>query len=482
MNLLLTLGSKIMASILLCFILCFSSLSVSLSEVVVLPLTHSLPKFNSTQLLFKSLSIHSSIRFQQHQQRKQNQSQQISIPLSDVGGYFLSITTGSNPSKSISLVMDTGSHIVWYPCSPYKCFRCKTPPKLLKPPKNASVSCSSPACPAAHRSKFPDPSDICAVAGCPIKRIDNSDCDSYSCPPFYLAYGDGSIIARLYKDSATVPTSSVPSLIPNFTFGCAHKAINEEVGVAGFGPGLLSLPSQLATVYPQVSKGFSYCLGDSSSNTSEIPSSSALFLGLKDDSGNSSTEFAYTPILDNPSHPYYYMVGLEGISVGKKYIAAPEIVKRVDQNGDGGTIVDSGSTMTMLPKSLHDSVVAELDRFNNERAKVIEDKSVFERCYYFDGDMMNMNLPDVVLHFVGNGSSVTIPRGNYLVEIDPEKNDPKQRHSACLTFKNAGDKIGGTGAVFGYFMQLGFEVVYDLANKRIGFGKQPCKALLDKVK
>ena len=168
--------------------------------------------------------------------------------------------------------------------------------------------------------------------------------------------------------------------------------------------------------------------------------------------------------------------------MGKKYIAAPEIAKRVDQNGDGGTIVDSGSTMTMLPKSLHDSVVAELDRFNNERAKVIEDKSVFERCYYFDGDMMNMNLPDVVLHFVGNGSSVTIPRGNYLVEIDPEKNDPNQRHSACLTFKNAGDKIGGTGAVFGYFMQLGFEVVYDLANKRIGFGKQPCKALLDKVK
>ena len=86
MNLLLTLGSKIMASMLLCFLLCFSSLSVSLSEVVVLPLTHSLPKFNSTQLLFKSLSIHSSIRFQQHQQKKkqnqnQNQSQQISQSL-----------------------------------------------------------------------------------------------------------------------------------------------------------------------------------------------------------------------------------------------------------------------------------------------------------------------------------------------------------------------------------------------------------------
>ena len=44
--------------------------SVSLSEVVVLPLTHSLPKFNNTQLLFKSLSIHSSIHFQQHQQKK----------------------------------------------------------------------------------------------------------------------------------------------------------------------------------------------------------------------------------------------------------------------------------------------------------------------------------------------------------------------------------------------------------------------------
>ena len=78
MNLLLTLGSKIMASMLLCF----SSLSVSLSEVVVLPLTHSLPKFNSTQLLFKSLSIHSSIRFQQPQQKKQNQNQNQSQQIS----------------------------------------------------------------------------------------------------------------------------------------------------------------------------------------------------------------------------------------------------------------------------------------------------------------------------------------------------------------------------------------------------------------
>lgn len=482
MYLLLTLGSKIMASMLLCFLLCFSSLSVSLSEVVVLPLTHSLPKFNSTQLLFKSLSIHSSIRFQQHQQKKQkqnqNQSQQISIPLSQVIAYHLSITTASNPSQSISLLMDTGSHIVWFPCSPYKCFRCKTPPTLQKPPKNASVSCNSPACPAAHSSRFRSTSDICAIAGCPIKLIDNFGCDSYSCPPFYLAYGDGSIIARLYKDSASIPTSSVPFLIPNFTFGCGHKAINEEAGVAGFGPGLLSLPSQLATVYPQVSKGFSYCLGDSTSNNSEIPSSSALILGLKDDSGNSSTEFAYTPILDNPRYPYYYMVGLEGISVGKKYIAAPELLKRVDQNGDGGTIVDSGTAMTMLPKSLHDSVVAELDRFNNERAKVFEEKSRFERCYYYDGELKNMNLPTVVLHFVGNGSSVTIPRINYLVE----SYDENKRPVACLTFKNGGDRIGGPGGVFGCFMQLGFEVVYDLVNKRIGFGKQPCKAVLDKVK
>ncbi|KAF3953596.1 hypothetical protein CMV_020978 [Castanea mollissima] len=412
--------------------------------------------------------------------KKQNPSQQISIPLSQVIAYHLSITISSNPSQSISLLMDTGSHIVWFPCSPYKCFRCRTPPTVLqKPPKNASVSCNSPACPAVHFSRFRSTNDICAIAGCPIKLIENSDCDSYSCPPFYLSYFDGSVIARLYKDSASIPTSSVPSLIPNFTFGCAHKAINGDVGVAGFGPGLLSLPSQLATVYPQVSKGFSYCLGESSSNYSEIPSSSALILGLKDDSGNSSTEFAYTPILDNPSYPYYYMVGLEGISVGKKYIAAPELLKRVDQNGDGGTIVDSGTMMTMLPKSLHDSVVAELDRFNNERAKVIEEKTRYERCFYFDGELKNLNLPTVVLHFVGNGSSVTMSRINYLVESYDEEN---KRPFACLTFKNGGYRIGGPGGIFGCYMQRGIEVVYDLVNKRIGFGKQPCKAVLDKVK
>nr|AFJ66188.1 hypothetical protein 7G9.1 [Boechera stricta] len=62
---------------------------------------------------------------------------------------------------------------------------------------------------------------------------------SYPCPPFYYAYGDGSLVARLYSDSLSLP----PVSVANFTFGCAHSTLAEPFGVAGFGRGRLSVPA-----------------------------------------------------------------------------------------------------------------------------------------------------------------------------------------------------------------------------------------------
>ncbi|KAM3734853.1 hypothetical protein ACB098_10G045300 [Castanea mollissima] len=489
-----------MASLLLCFILCFSSLSVTLSEqLLLLPLTHSLSKnqFNSTHQLLKSTSTRSSMRFHHHHHHKKlnKQQQQLSLPLSPGSDYTLSFTIGSNPPQPISVYMDTGSDLVWFPCSPFECILCEgkstttTPPPKLS--KNATVSCKSPACSAVHTSL--SSSDLCAISHCPLDYIETSDCSSFSCPPFYYAYGDGSLIARLYKDSLSVPTSSsVPSmLLPNFTFGCAHTALGEPIGVAGFGPGLLSLPAQIATVSPQLGNRFSYCLVSHSFNHYRVHRPSPLILGRYDDKerkdnsgidGSDSAEFVYTSMLDNPSHPYFYSVGLKGISVGKRNIAAPEIVKRLDRNGNGGTVVDSGTTFTMLPASLYNSVVAEFDRRVGRvhgRASEVEDKTGLEPCYYYDGKVVNV--PAVVLHFVGNGSSVALPRRNYFYEF---LDGDKKKNVGCLMLMNGGDDeelSGGPGAILGNYQQQGFEVVYDLEKKRVGFARRQCSSLWDKL-
>lgn len=311
-----------------------------------------------------------------------------------------------------------------------------------------------------------------------------SDCSSFSCPPFYYAYADGSLIARLYKDTLSVPNSVQPSLLlPNFTFGCAHTALGEPIGVAGFGRGLLSLPAQLSSFSPQLGNQFSYCLVSHSFDQDRVRHPSPLILGRynekEKDLGNDGAGFVYTSMLENPKHPYFYCVGLDGISVGRRTIPTADTLKRVDGRGNGGMVVDSGTTFTMLPASLYNKVVTEFGRRVgrvHERASDVEDKTGLGPCYYYD---KVVNVPAVVLHFVGNGSRVVLPRRNYFYEfIDSDK----KRNVGCFMLMDGGDDAdlsGGPGATLGNYQQQGFEVVYDLEKRRVGFARRHCASLWD---
>ncbi|KAH1115661.1 hypothetical protein J1N35_009039 [Gossypium stocksii] len=404
-------------------------LMVSTSGMVLIPLTHSLSKtqFTTPHHLLKTTSTRSATRFRHHLHHRHKQ---VSVPLSPGSDYTLSFTLGSPPSSTISLYLDTGSDLVWLPCSPFECILCesKTPP--LSPPLNLSssataVPCKSSACSAAHSSLHS--SDLCAIARCPLDSIEMSECNSFPCPPFYYAYGDGSLIGRLYKDSLTLPNSLS---VQNFTFGCSHTTLGEPVGVAGFGFGRLSLPAQLSSVSPQ----------------------------------------------------------LEGISVGKRNIPAPENLKRVDRRGSGGMVVDSGTTFTMLPASLYDSVVTEFDhrvsRFY-KRANTVEESTGLSPCYFYN-KVVAAKVPAITLHFAGNGSSVVLPRKNYFYEfIDGGDGVRKKRNVGCLMLMNGGDEeelSGGPGATLGNYQQQGFEVVYDLEKRKVGFARRKCSSLWDSLK
>lgn len=479
---------------LLYYILCFACLSVSYSELLLLPLTHSLSQnqFNSTHHLLKATSTRSAARFHHHH-RSQNRHRQVSLPLSPGSDYTLSLTVGSNPPQSISLYMDTGSDLVWFPCAPFECILCEgkydpsttsSPPKI---PSNATVSCKAPACSAAHSSI--SSSNLCAIAKCPLETIEISDCSSFSCPPFYYAYADGSLIARLHKYSLSIPMSSPSLVLHNFTFGCAHTTLGEPIGVAGFGRGLLSLPAQLASFSPQLGNRFSYCLVSHSFDTDRVSRPSPLILGRYDEKekrvGDDGAEFVYTSMLDNPKHPYFYSVGLVGITLGKKNIPAPMFLHRVDGTGNGGMVVDSGTTFTMLPASFYNSLVTEFDHRVgrvHERASVVEDKTGLSPCYYYD---KVIQIPTLTLHLAGNKSSVVLPRRNYFYEfLDGRDKSGRKRNVGCFMLMNGGDEeelTGGPGATLGNYQQQGFEVVYDLEKRRVGFAKRQCASLWDSL-
>ena len=289
-----------------------------------------------------------------------------------------------------------------------------------------------------------------------------------------------------------MPSSSKKSLIlKNFTFGCAHSALGEPIGVAGFGFGPLSLPAQLARFSPDLGTQFSYCLISHSFDATKLRHPSPLILGKYKDkvsNGISHSGFVYTPMLDNPKHPYFYSVGLDSIWIGTRRIPAPENLKQVDGRGNGGVVVDSGTTYTMLPSELYNSVVAELDRLLSRvlnRASETESSTGLSPCYYMEEvsqvASLDRAVPSLVLEFRGN-SSVVLPRRNYFYEFTDGGDKRTRRRVGCLMMMDGGDETeSGPGATLGNYQQQGFEVVYDLEMKRVGFARRKCASLWDSL-
>ncbi|KAI7988004.1 putative aspartyl protease [Camellia lanceoleosa] len=437
------------------------SLSSS-SQILLLPLTHSLSptQFNSTPHLLKSTSTRSSTPSTTSAATPPPPPPNLP-PLSPSSDYTLSFSLGSNPPQTISLYMDTGSHLVWFPFHPFNASSAMantTPPPFPTPTPQSLclfLTCflQISSCSSAHSSSSLSSSDLCAVARCPLESIEISDCASFSCPPFYYAYGDGSLIARLYTDSLSIPMSSPSLIIRNFTFGCAHSALGEPIGVAGFGPGLLSLPAQLASFSPQLGNQFSYCLVSHSFNANRVRRPSPLILGRysvdnkQKQLGNSNddAEFVYTPMLDNPKHPYFYSVGLEAVTVRTRRIPAPESLKRVDGGGDGGMVVDSGLLL------------------------------LFCHCNCTNRWWLSS---------IAELGIVVLPRRNYFYEFFNGGNDGKgKRKVGCVMLMNGGDDAEASGPVgtLGNYQQQGFEVVYDLDKRRVGFARRKCASLWDRL-
>ena len=147
-----------------CLLLYFHCISVSLSEVFYLPLTHSLSKtqFISTHHLLKSISTHFA-------------SPSLFLSLSPGSDYTLSFTLNTNPPQHVSLYFNTGSNLVWFPCELFECIlydkkydNTTTASSLpLKFSSSArTVNCKSSVCSVGH-SNLPI-SDLCAIANYPL--------------------------------------------------------------------------------------------------------------------------------------------------------------------------------------------------------------------------------------------------------------------------------------------------------------------------
>ncbi|KAL3851569.1 hypothetical protein ACJIZ3_013451 [Penstemon smallii] len=403
----------------------------------------------------------------------------VAEPLKEVrDGYIISLNIGT-PSQIIQVYLDTGSDLTWVPCGnlSFDCIDCNdyrnnklTSDTYFSPSHSNSSSrdsCSSPFCTNIHSSD--NPFDPCTIAGCSLSTLLKSTCYR-PCPAFSYTYGDGVVAGTLTRDILKVHGSTLNNStreIPKFCFGCISATYREPIGIVGFGKGPLSLPSQLGFLH----KGFSHCfLPFKFANNPNI--SSPLVVG--DLAISSNVNLQFTPMLKSPMYPNYYYIGLEAITVGNVGTKLPSSLKEFDSLGNGGMIIDSGTTYTHLPEPFYSQLLSVLQtEITYPRATEVEERSGFNLCYRVPCPANNIlvdDLPLITFHFLSN-VSLTLPQGNSFYAMNAPNNSTVVK---CLLFQSMDANDYGPSGIFGSFQQQNVEVVYDLEEERIGFEVVDC--------
>nr|GME14849.1 probable aspartyl protease At4g16563 [Ipomoea batatas] len=448
--------------------------------------------------------------------KKSSESLDVMEPLREVrDGYLISLNLGT-PPQIFEVYMDTGSDLTWVPCGniSFDCLDCDDykNSKILgsfSPSRSSSSyrdSCASSFCVNVHSSD--NGFDTCAAAGCPLGALLKGTC-LRACPSFAYTYGDGVVSGTLTRDFLRVHGSSPNSSrdVPKFCFGCVGATYREPIGIAGFGKGPLSIPSQLGFLQ----KGFSHCfLAFRFANNPNV--SSPLVVG--DVAISSKDDLQFTPMLNSPAYPNYYYIGLEAITIGGSGTGAggagsagsaggpgdssnaavtvthqvPLSMRNFDSSGNGGMLIDSGTTYTHLPEPLYSQLLSSLQStIHFPRATEAEMRTGFDLCYHVPcrsnatagpgGVDDDVSLPSITFHFLNNATLV-LPQENHFYAMSAPTNSTQVK---CLLFQSmngagagAGDQYGGPAGIFGSFQQQNVEVVYDLEKERIGFRTTEC--------
>lgn len=342
------------------------------------------------------------------------------------GNYLVSVGLGT-PKKTLSLIFDTGSDLTWTQCQPCarSCYKQQDP--IFDPKSSTSysnISCSSPAC-----------SQLTSATG------NNPGCNSGTCI-YGIQYGDQSFsLGFLSKDTLTISSD----VFPNFQFGCGQNnqgLFGRTAGLIGLGRDPLSIVSQTASKYGNY---FSYCLPSTSSSTGHLT------LGKNGVSPN----VKFTPFDSSQGNAFYFITIL-AISVGGRQLAVGQSVFRT-----AGTIIDSGTVITRLPPSAYVALRAAFKQ-RMQKYPAAPAYSILDTCYDFS-NYTTASVPIVSFTF-GGGVKLDLSASGILVAVSGTQ--------ACLAFAGNGD--ASDVGIFGNTQQTSFEVVYDVAGGKLGFGGVGC--------
>ncbi|KAF8413584.1 hypothetical protein HHK36_001575 [Tetracentron sinense] len=365
------------------------------------------------------------------------------------GEYFMDVFLGT-PPRHFSLILDTGSDLNWIQCLPcHDCFEQNGP--HYNPEESTSfqnITCHDPRC---NLVASPDPPKPCKS-------------ENQSCPYFYW-YGDrsnttGDFALETFTVNLSTPTGkSEFRQVKNIMFGCGHwnrGLFHGAAGLLGLGRGPLSFSSQLRSLYGHT---FSYCLVDRNSNMSV---SSKLIFG-EDRSLMSHPNLNFTSLVagkENPVDTFYY-VQIKSIMVGGEVLEIPEETWKLSPEGAGGTIIDSGTTLSYFADPAYEIIKKAFIK-KVKGYPMVKDFPVLDPCYNVSG-VEKVDLPDFSILFE-DGAVWDFPTENYFIQLDADE-------IVCLA-------ILGTPrsslSILGNYQQQNFHIMYDTKKSRLGFAPMKC--------
>ena len=151
----------------------------------------------------------------------------------------------------------------------------------------------------------------------------------------------------------------------------------------------------------------------------------------------------------------------------------PKAALRPLSDGNGGTIVDSGTTFTFMESRVFEPLSRAIEesiagRYNRS---VEAQKSTGLRLCFSVREGEELTLPELGFHFKG-GATMKLP-----VENSFAIQGNGSFAAACLTIvaDDAGEEgSGGPAVILGNFQQEDYLVVFDLDRERFGFKRQSC--------
>lgn len=361
----------------------------------------------------------------------------LQVPVHAGNGEFLMDLAIGTPALAYAAIVDTGSDLVWTQCKPCNdCFKQSTP--VFDPSASstyAALPCSSSLC----------------------GDLPTSSCTASSKCGYTYTYGDASSTQGVL---ATETFTLAKEKAPGVAFGCGDTnegdGFSQGAGLVGLGRGPLSLVSQLG-----LSK-FSYCLTSLDDDGGKSP----LLLGSVADISEAAAAAPVqsTPLVKNPSQPSFYYVTLTGLTVGSTHIALPSAAFAIQDDGTGGVIVDSGTSITYLEvrgyRALKKAFVAQMS------LPAVDGSGIgLDLCFQAPAKGADqVQVPKLVFHFDG-GADLDLPAENYMV-LDSGSG------ALCLTV------MASRGlSIIGNFQQQNFQFVYDVAGDTLSFAPVQCNKL-----